>query len=161
MSGKSIAYVDKDGKAITSLEWGTKRSNGDYYKIRQYEGEKLAIHVEWIGRVKNANIQPKEYWKPFDVKFSNIIIAGDRPGTYHRKHVPDVLLTKSFATEDFAVQYYIGLLMDRGLAEIQEDYEGVETVVEIGNKFVNKGTVAQSISLGKKEVKTNKIFGSW
>lgn len=162
---KSVVYVNRKGTHIAANEWTQKRGNRDYFVVKEYENDTLSVVVEWVGKIQNANVIPNQYWKVFTVKVGNIIIKGDRPGTFVKKLIADPQLTEYFTTENEAIDYYCKVLGDRGLLETFESYEGEITIVEIGNKFTQESVgVVVDLPIASNKPKTNPkdtLFGSW
>jgi len=86
----------------------------------------------------------------------NIIVTGDRPGSYVKKKAPDPALTKTFADEASAVAYYQTVLVDQSLAGYEDDYEGDQTFVDKGNKLTPE--IPDTLD---KPSTHSKITGSW
>lgn len=162
----NIAFLNKEGKIISKLDWTQLRSSPSYCNIRKYEGEKVVVNAYWSGRISDATDKPQEYWYPFKVDFYNVIVTGDRPGTFKSKQVLDDLMSCCFKTEGSALDYYFSVLGDMNLLTFSEDYEGNEDVTEIGNTYTNLPTNTNlmnyvSPQTEKKEKLVSKNFGSW
>lgn len=159
----NVGYFDRKGAPINVGRWTTLQGNNDYVLVRQYENEKIYITVKWCGKVVGVRDIPREYWKLFKVEVGNVIVAGDRPGTRHLKKIEDPILTKMFATEELALSYYAQLLTERGLLTVEEDYEGVQTVVEVGNLIKQPMMTDVDVAASEpKEVKKRPAaFGAW
>lgn len=149
---------DRNGKPMTNAEWTKYRGNREYYIIREYENDIFGANVEWIGHVDDPINVPQEYWKLFKVNCYNIIVTGDRPGSFVKKKIPDAEFEKYFAKEVDAVAYYCEVLIKNGNATVSQDYEGEGELVEIDNKLAKVKEEPPAPDAPKTK---SKIVGSW
>jgi hypothetical protein len=161
---KPTVYVTRGGSIVGASEWTRLRGNKDYIYPRRYENEKLSVVVEWIGKFTGANLAPREHWKLYAVRVGNVIITGDRPGTFIKKVVTDPQLTMMFGTEKDAMAYYQKILSDRGLLQVTETYEGDEVIVEVGNMIEQPPLTESFVQVPKEQKAASKAasnFGDW
>lgn len=125
--GKSVGYFDVDGNRIDLKTWTRLRGDKDYVFFEKYENDHIAVHVEWLGKVDDQKATWMEYWRMYAVRAFNIIVTGDRPGTFVRKRVEDPAITKYFLHKKDAVAYYNEVLLKVGQTEV--DATTGETVV--------------------------------
>jgi len=151
--------IDKNGQRLSAAMWTKLRGNSEYTIIEEYNNGEFYANVEWLGMGENESKVPKEYWRLFKVNVGNIILTGDRPGTYVKKKVSDPTLEKHFPTLSSAKFYYQEVLTSNKCATMNETYEGEIEFKELNNLIESKA---------KSELKTkdipatkNKYAGSW
>lgn len=128
----STIYIDRHGQRITKDTWVASQQVDAMKYIRRYSNGKMAIDAVWSGVIRDADKNPKENWCPFELQVFNILPSG--------KAVPDPILSTAFAkTEEEVIRYYEELLTSEGLGGIEQDYEGNESFVEIGNLYDLQG----------------------
>ncbi|MBE0438081.1 MAG: hypothetical protein IBX56_20060 [Methylomicrobium sp.] len=150
-------FFDRENKQIESGDWALKMGNRDYYMVREYENDKISIRVMWEGKDPEIR-RVLDQWRIFKVAIFNVIIKGDRPGTFFKKLIEDPTYTKRFITETEAVDYYQETLIKFGYAETSVDeYLDAEEFVEIGNKLSKGDTELKTVAIKTK----SSIAGSW
>lgn len=148
---------DREHRRIKSGDWALKMGNRDYCMVREYENDKISIRVVWEGKDPEIR-RVLDQWRIFKVVVFNVIIKGDRPGTFIRKLIEDPTCTKRFITETEAVDYYRETLVKFGYAKIHVDeYLDAEEFVEIGNKRSKGDSELKTIAVKTK----SDIAGSW
>lgn len=155
---RGYGKIDRQGRSINAQVWTRLRGDRDYTVIAEFENDKFGAYVEWLGIGENEKIVPREYWKLFKAHVYNIILSGDRPGSFVKKKVPDPDLTSTFSNEKDAVAYYEGVLLEAGLAEVEEDYEGNRVFAEKNNRLAK--AKAEPDTLDKPHT-TAEVAGSW
>jgi hypothetical protein len=136
------AFVSREGHLLQRTEWTRLRADSSYFLVKEFENDKIAVSVEWLGFTRNANSVPRAHWKLYRLNVTNIVTTdglGDPLPAPRRTFDPQ--LTREFRTEQEALDAYEDALVRFGGCEWLPPPAGASgpMFVEHGNKLKPPG----------------------
>lgn len=69
-------YFGRDDRQIQRVEWQTLREDDKYCIVRQYDNESIAVSIEWLGAVEDADGIFRDCYKLFGMRAWNYNSVG-------------------------------------------------------------------------------------
>jgi hypothetical protein len=131
----TVAFISKEGHPLQQVEWQRLQQDRDYRFLKEFENERLAAEVEWLGIQRKAETVPRKHWKLYRLNVINIVTTDGegRPLDVPRR-TPDPTATREFRTVQEAIDAYEDILVRYADCEWLPSSNG-----ESGRQFVEKG----------------------
>lgn len=134
-----MRYINRKGETISKDEWQELREKEDYLYVHRFDNEKVALSIEWVGRLDDrqlANLM-EEYWPLYTVSLFNY-------GADGRPRPDPVNHGDTFATEAECKEFYEAFLIKWAGAEqrsVLDKKSGLwrDRLVVENNKYAEPG----------------------
>lgn len=147
----AITYHDREGSKISQAEWKTKRQDSDYSQLKAFDDGRVRVHLEWVGRVRDAMNSYSDSWPIFLLHVGNY----DASGVLRADPIED---NKTFGDEASALKHYTEFLTRWTESHtVKNETTGEEELVEEGNTLAPP--VPDDPNLPTTE--TDDSFGAW